>query len=194
MTDEFLDYFKLAQKRVEDTRSALEALNSEILTVTVKKRKVTPDDVYRALMQVGEPLAKSYLQVKNDVESSDRTSWAGTAHEIREILATLLRTLAPDEGVTSASWYKEDKETPQEKKKRITQKQRVIYTLKQHEVGSAEEKVVRDIGTLDEMIGGLIRDTYTRASAAAHTFGGQKEAKKLLKYFEAFAYNLIDLD
>ncbi|HVU12594.1 MAG TPA: hypothetical protein VHD90_15025 [Phototrophicaceae bacterium] len=194
MTDEFLDYLRFAQKRVEDTRNALEALNSETLTVTVKKKKVTPDDVYRALSQVGEPLAKSYLQVKNDVESSDRTSWAGTAHEIREILATLLRTLAPDDEVTSSGWYKEEKDPPEEKKKRITQKQRVIYILKQHEVGSAEEKVVKDIGTLDEMIGSLIRDTYTRASAAAHTFGGQKEAKKLLKYFEAFAYNLMNLD
>ena len=194
MTDEFLDYLKLAQTRVEETKAALEAISSESLTVTVKKKKVTPDDVYRALSQVGEPLAKSYLQVKNDIDSSDRTSWAGTAHEIREILATLLRTLAPDEEVTSASWYKEEKDVPEPKQKRITQKQRVNYILKQHRVGSAEEKVVKEIDTLDEMIGSLIRDTYSRASAAAHTFGGQREAKKLLKFFEAFAYNLMNLD
>lgn len=194
MNQKLLTHLKSAQKRVEETKNALETINSETLTVTVKKKKVTPDDVYQALLSVGEPLAKSYLQVKNDVVSSERSSWAGTAHEIREILATLLRTLAPDEEVILTTWYKEEKDPPEQKQKRVTQKQRVIYVLKQHHVGSAEEKVVKDISTLEEMTGNLIRDTYSRASAAAHTFAGQKEAKKLLKYFEAFAYNLLNLD
>jgi hypothetical protein len=43
------------------------------------------------------------------------------------------------------------------------------------------------------MIAGLIRDTYSRASDAAHTLKGRREAKKLLKYFEAFAHDLLNL-
>ena len=44
-------------------------------------------------------------------------------------------------------------------------------------------------GIVDE----LVRDTYTRASAAAHGFESRQEVVRILRYFEAFAQDILDL-
>ena len=58
-------------------------------------------DIYVALLSVSEPLASKYAQVKLDVETTERLSRSGSAHEIREVLRGLLETLASDESVTA---------------------------------------------------------------------------------------------
>jgi len=147
------------------------------------------NEIYNALMEVSESLANSYAQVRADVQHPERFSWAGTAHEIREMLATLLRELAPDSAVTAQSWYGQQPNTSGP-----TQKQRVRYILEVNGAGSKERKVVEKVVGLEDMIGSLVRSTYNRASDAAHRFKPRQEVLRILRYFDAFAYDLLGLD
>jgi hypothetical protein len=146
------------------------------------------NEVYDALLFVSESLARGYAQVKIDLASSDRLSWTGDAHEVREIIATLLRTLAPDEVVKSQSWFK-----PESNDGRPTQKQRARFVMQQRKADSTEREVAEQVDLLEDAIGNLIRSTYSRASNAAHTFKGRSEVAKLVRYFEAFAHDLLDV-
>jgi len=150
--------------------------------------KIFKQELTIALGKVSTTLADSYYQVKRDIESNERKSWAGTAHEIREILANLLRYLAPDDQVLAQKWFKKETESG-----KPSQKQRVIYILQNRGSSSRSIEVVQKVEILDEMVGKLVRSKYDRASDAAHTFETKKEVVKLLRYFEAFTHDLLDL-
>lgn len=145
-------------------------------------------NIYIALGLISTTLADSYYQVKRDIKADDRKSWAGTAHEIREIVANLLRELAPDKQVITQAWFKKETESG-----KPSQKQRAIFILQKRGSSSTAIEVVQKVQILDEMVGELVRSTYNRASDAAHTFETKKEVIKLLRYFEAFAHDLLDL-
>ena len=125
--------------------------------------------------------------VRRYIQKPDRLSWAGTAHEIREILATLLRLLAPDEDVICKDWYEQDPNTSGP-----TQKQRVRLILESNAANSNDRKMIEQVIDLDTMIGNLVRFTYSRASDAAHRFKSRWEVLRILRYFEAFAYDLLN--
>lgn len=151
--------------------------------------EVTGDALYHALLDISESLGNSYMQVRLDLDDPTRTSWAGTAHEIREILTTLLRLKAPDSEVKAKAWYR-----PEPNTSGPTQKQRVRYILQELGGGSKQVEVAEQISMIEDKIGDLVRATYSRASDAAHRMKGRTEAKRLLRYFEAFAHDLLNLE
>jgi hypothetical protein len=155
----------------------------------IKPYRRENDQIYLALLELAEPLAKSYAQVKIDLLDTNRVSWAGTAHEIREVLSTMLRVLAPDDLVISQSWYRQDPKT-----NGPTQKQRVKKILLDHHSGSKEKDVVEQVSKLDDMIADLVRATYSRASDAAHRLKVRKEVSRIVKYFDVFALDLLNLE
>lgn len=168
-----------------------EANNSEIYykdRLVKGAVKIDRQDILLALNNISSNLSESYSQVKQDIHDLERKSWAGTAHEIREILANLLRELAPDDRVMTKPWFKKETESG-----RPSQKQRAIYILQERGANSTSVEVVQKVQLIDEMVGGLVRSTYSRASNAAHTYETKKEVIKLLRYFEAFAQDLLDL-
>jgi Predicted pPIWI-associating nuclease len=138
---------------------------------------------------LSQPLGDSYAQFKTDLDNPERISWAGTAHEVREVLRGMLDLLAPDEAVMAEPWYRQDKSTSGP-----TQKQRVKYVIKQRQATTNESKVVEQAGHLEEMIGEVVRSTYSRASDAAHRRKNRREVARIVNYFEAFAHDLLDLD
>lgn len=146
------------------------------------------NNIYYALLDINEDLANGYLQVASDLKQTNRLSWAGTAHEIREVLATLIRELAPNENVCNEPWFKQDPNTSGP-----TQKQRVKYIVQKNKVGSKERKVIEQVDMLDERVANIVRLTYTRASDAAHRYKSKQEVSRILKYFEAFAFDLLNL-
>lgn len=94
----FVRYLRDAQARAADTRKALEAVGARPTPAAISKvaegsaTRHIRGDIYDALLSVSEPLASKYAQVKLDVETTDRLSWSGSAHEIREVLRGLLET------------------------------------------------------------------------------------------------------
>jgi hypothetical protein len=142
-----------------------------------------------ALQEIAEPLANSYLQIVADFEDDGRISWAGTAHEIRELLRKLLEQLAPVDKVEAEPWFKQEANTSGP-----TQRQRVKYILASQNGDSKQQKVAQDIELIEDKIGMLVRDVYGRASDAAHRSKSKAEAFKILRYFHAFAYDLLDIN
>jgi len=193
--DGFVRYLRDAQGRVADARKALEAVGAypaPAANVRVAEGRATPCircDICDAQLSVSEPLASKYAQVKLDVETTDRLSWSGSAHEIREVLRGLLEELAPQGALTKESWYVQDESTfgP-------THKQRVRYILRTRGASSKEQQVAEQVDVIEDRIGSLVRATHTRASDAAHRTKDRREVRRIVRYFEAFAHDLLDLD
>jgi hypothetical protein len=188
---DFPAYLSDLNERVQRTRSAIQSVvsmdsSSHRSSLPYSWRK---SNLYQALLEVSEPLAFSYAQVREDLEDEERTSWAGTAHEIREMVSTLLRLLAPNHEVTAQPWYKQEPKTSGP-----TQKQRVRYVLQQHSAGSNRREVAEEVDIIEAKVADLVRATYSRASDAAHRMKGRTEAMRVFRYFEAFAYDLLNLD
>lgn len=195
MADEIIGLLREARKRAEETSEAVRRLTQA--NPPPRRKAANPSYVsqirdsviYKGLASLSEKLANSYEQVKLDIQDTDRISWAGTAHEIREVLATMLRLLAPDDRVTAETWFRQEPKTSGP-----TQKQRVRFILQQHGAGSKEREVAEQAIHLEEMIGSLVRATYSRASDAAHTFKVRTEVSRIIGYFDAFAHDLLNLE
>lgn len=186
-------YLRDSQKRInaisEEIKRAGYSRASQVTTqeqpiVTVE---FVPNALYNALLEVSKPLAKSYAQVKLDIDNDQRVSWAGTAHEIRQILSSLLQILAPDELVEKQVGFQFEKG-----QNRPTQKQRVAFILKKKGSDDRVKEVVENVVELDSIIEKLVRGIYTRASDAAHTYKNKKEVEHILRYFETFMPDLLD--
>lgn len=145
--------------------------------------------ISEALAKVTSACADSYVQACADVNDLARVSWKGTVHEIRDTMSTILRTLAPDSAVVSQEWFK-----PETQDGKPSQKQRARFILQQHPRNRETIDVVGQIDIIDDRIARMIRSTYTRASTAAHVGAERREAIAILKYFEAFAHDLLILE
>ncbi|MGI6381441.1 MAG: hypothetical protein ACOX2R_11835 [Anaerolineae bacterium] len=146
--------------------------------------------IYRALVDTCPQVAATYAQAKLDVASRQRLSWRGTAHEVREAVSTLLRSLAPDSEVMEQPWFTQDPNTVGP-----TQAQRARFILEARGDGKTERNALEHtLALLDEMVSQLVRDTYSRASDAAHREKGLNEAARLIRYFETIIYDLISVD
>lgn len=185
-------YFYNTIEKVQQTQQGLNTLTpTPIMSNTGSIDVFNSDydkDVYDALRKISDMLAKGYLQAYQDIQDPKRLSWAGSANEIREVLSHLLRTLAPDDKVTKTSWYK-----PEANTNGPTRRQRVKYIMKIRETSSNVEKVGDSIEVLYDKISKLVSDTYSRASEAAHISQNQQEVIRIIKYFEAFARDLLDI-
>jgi len=189
ITDTFSEWANKLQKK--ENIEKVEKTISEEMSDIADDNDVNSEhyeNIRDALLNISEPLAKSYVQIKRDIADTKRISWAGTAHEIREIVATLLRILAPDNKVKEQSWYKNDANSSNP-----TQKQRVKYILQQNQAGSKESEAINLIVDLEELISNIVRATYSRASDAAHRHKSREEVNRILQYFEVFIQDLLKL-
>jgi hypothetical protein len=153
-----------------------------------QKNLYSDEAIVDALFKISDAMGNSYLQITADFQDESRLTWDGTAHAIRELLRKLLEHLAPNDQVLTQVWYKQETGTAGP-----TQKQRVRYILEQHKSDSKRKQVVANIDMIDTMIGSLIRDVYGRASDAAHRSKDKTEAYRVLRYFDAFAHDLLNL-
>lgn len=172
------------------SRIQADARTNALLETPVSAQGLSPTEqrVCDALSLVSPKLATSYSQVKIDIASNDRVSFAGTAHEVRELVATLLRLKAPDAEVVQKKWYKPEVNTTGP-----THRQRVKYILEGYNAGSKELEVAQEIGTIDDLVANTIRGLYSRASDAAHRHKEKREVTRLVRYFDAFVEDLLNL-
>lgn len=194
MDQEIIEYLVQNLHLVMKTREDIGSLvnlnySSEQEKPILKAAEFRPNEIFIALEKISPILANSYAQIKIDIQDTNRKSWAGTAHEIREITATLLRSLAPDEEIKKQSWYKQEPGTSGP-----SQKQRVHYVMTSRSANSKEGEVVEQVAKIDELVEDLVRAIYSRASVAAHTYKPRREVARILRYFEAFANDLLNIE
>lgn len=190
MNDDYLvtlREFWIRARSIQDAISVYQALDTP-----VDNRHLLSDlfkeQIYESLAGLDTSLADSYLQIGKDL-MSERLSWAGTAHEIREILSRLLHTLAPDEEVKSQRWYRQDKNTPGP-----TQAQRARFIMEQYGAEERERQAVEEqIRTFEEQVGRTVRAIYNRASDAAHRTKDKDEVNRILRYFNTVAHDLLNI-
>lgn len=184
-----------AQRRVQNVNSAIEPYKRQTIHPVSIPGPATPGlprnlnpDIHAALDTISPSLANSYTQIYLDLSTTERVSWAGTAQEIREVLLGILHNLAPDDEVKEQEWFAKQAEDG-----RPTHRQRVRFILRKRKAGSNEQAVAENAAIVDEMVERLVRETYTRASGAAHGIKDRTETRRILGYFEAFAHDLLDL-
>lgn len=150
-------------------------------------------DLNNALLQGLSKLDKSfgdsYLQVIEDLNSDTRKTWKGTANELRELVSSVLRLLAPEEEVIQQQWYKQLPNTSGP-----TQSQKVKYILSKRSLGSKQKEVMKELESFDDRIGAFARKLYNRASNSTHQYSERKEIIKLYHYFVAFMSDLLDTE
>ena len=205
MADDITMYLRELQRRVQNTQQALHELGviskrSSVIPIATPGLPTAPSEqvkpsrnfegnvIHTRLEEISQELANSYAQVNEDSTDSTRVSWAGTAHEIREVLRGVLEILAPDTEVMAQTGFKLEKDT-----KGPTHKQRAEYILKKRGASSREREMVSTIDTVDELVARLGRSIYVRASDAAHRLKGRAEALRLLRYCDAFMHDILEL-
>ncbi len=196
MTEDFMALLREGHRRAEETKRAVNSYIQETPRVSIVTGPVIRSsplrlktEIHEALADISQPLADSYSQVYLDLADPDRVSWAGTVHEVREVLSRMLRTLAPDKDVKAQPWF-----TPESGNEKPTQRQRAKFILKMRGAGSNESELVeKNLDLVDAKVEALVRSTYNRASVAAHGTKGRTEVVRILRYFEAFTHDLLDL-
>lgn len=164
-------------------------LHKQVGSVLAGVATVGDSSITDALAKISESLVAGYQQVHKDLADENRISWRGPADEIREVLRELLESLAPDDLVKKAPWYKQEANT-----EGPTQAQRARYALEQRSTQSHRVSAAQETANLvEQSVSRLVRKTFQRANNAAHTSQDRDEVKRILGYFDLLAKDLLGL-
>ena len=133
--------------------------------------------------------ALSYRQAIIDLADDNRLSFRGPALELREALRETLDHLAPDDEVTAAPGYANEKG-----RHGPTMKQKVRFILKARgQSKSSSELPENTATTLDEMVGTLTRSVYDRSSVATHVATERRTVSQIRRYVVAVLHHILEL-
>ena len=149
----------------------------------------TDEHILATLDEVCPPAAASYRQALTDLAGSARTSWRGTATDLREALRETLDKLAPDADVEAMPNYK-----PEPDAKRPTMKQKTRFILRSRDIKSGQMATSEDaIRHIEESLGGITRSVYTRSSTSTHTPTTKAEVASLHAWVRLILCELLAL-
>lgn len=164
-------------------------LHKQVGAVLAGTASIGDNSIIDALAKISESLVAGYQQVHKDLADEGRISWRGTADEIREVLRELLESLAPDEFVKRATWYKQEPNTDGP-----TQAQRAKYALEHHAAQTYRINATQEtVNLVEQSISRLVRKTFQRANNAAHTTQDKDEVRRILGYFDLLVKDLLGL-
>jgi Predicted pPIWI-associating nuclease len=133
--------------------------------------------------------ADSYKQAIDDLRGPKRSSYRGTALEIREALREILDHLAPDDAVTKSAGFVLERDRL---KPTMRQKARFILTSRSasdSSLASAQHTVT----LIDESTAALTRTLYERGSVATHVATTAREVQKLKLYCDAILAEILEI-
>lgn len=133
--------------------------------------------------------AASYKQAVADLRDSRRSSFRGTASELRECMREVLDHLAPDEEVASGPTFKlEANQT------KPTMKQKARFILKARRVAEGARQVPEEtVGLIDESVASLPRLLYNQGSVSTHVSQTRTQVAQLKVYTDAILAELLRL-
>jgi Predicted pPIWI-associating nuclease len=168
---------------LEATVDLMKSRGSRLILSAVERSIL---DTLRALLPA---TAASYEQALRDIAQGARSSWRGTALELREVLRDVIDHLAPDDKVIRAHGFQ-----PERGQQRPTQKQKVRYVLRARRTASAARTVAEaSLATVDEAVATLARSAYQSGSASGHTAASSKEIRNLKRYIDALLAELLEI-
>jgi Predicted pPIWI-associating nuclease len=153
--------------------------------------KTTEEDerIIQTLERFVPSAALSYKQAIIDLADERRISFRGPALELREALRETLDNLAPDDAVTSADEYVQEKDC-----RGPTMKQKVRFVLNARGQSKSSSRVPEQSTViLDEMMGTLTRSVYDSSSVASHVASERKKVIQIRRYVAAVLHDLLEL-
>jgi Predicted pPIWI-associating nuclease len=144
------------------------------------------------LRLLDDDLADGYKQAVLDIENEDRLSYRGPAAELREMLTSVLHTLAPNAEVQATDWYKEARRSGTRTEATPTRAERTKFILRSRAKGGAVTEAAESYMTsVEERLANVINATYKRGSAATHGGTERGELVQLLPYINALMRELL---
>lgn len=180
-----------AMRELEDSRSSVEAAleikagasGGPSITLTT----ATEAAILETLRRILPTSALSYQQILQDLSDSGRTSFRGTAAELREVLRELLDHLAPDEEVVKTVKLEKDQRRP-------SMKQKTMFILKARGVGETGRKPAENAAAaLEENVGSLARSVYDQGSLSTHVSTTRQQVRALKGYADAVLGDLLEI-
>lgn len=179
-------------RRIKPMRVAVETQREIRLGQQHGQDTVVPGTVehriVNTLTELVPAAAASYQQALQDLEHP-RSSYRGTAVEMREALRETLDHLAPNSAVTSSEGFRLERD-----RSKPTYKQKVRYLLKSRDVSkTARAAPEGNVDLIEELTGSLTRATYERGSLATHTAPTEGETRQLKMYVDSVLAELLEI-
>jgi Predicted pPIWI-associating nuclease len=147
------------------------------------------DRIIQTLESLVPSAALSYKQSIIDLADDRRISFRGPALELREALRETLDHLAPDDEVTAADGYVQEKG-----RNGPTMKQKVRFILKARGKSKSSSSVPEQTTmTVDEIVGTLTRSVYDMSSVATHVASERRRVTQIRRYVVAVLHDLLEL-
>jgi len=178
-------------RRLELIEASPEYIRRGSATVIAGTTTTRPEQdqlIVATLERLVPAAAASYKQVLDDL-SRGRFSYRGTAGELREILREVLDNLAPDQDVMNAVGFQleTNRTLP-------TMRQKVHYILTSRSQSATAMEVPEQAAiNVDEGIARLVRATYNRGSASAHTQQSKGEVLQIKMYLDSVLGELLEI-
>jgi predicted pPIWI-associating nuclease len=132
--------------------------------------------------------ARSYEQALLDLRDRARTSWRGTAVELREAVREVLDHLAPDTSVMAEAGFKLEKD-----RKAPTMKQKATFVLRSRGLSASRRRNPQEAVTIvDELTASFVRSIYERGSATTHGSPTWEDIDRLLMYVNVVLVELLE--
>lgn len=133
--------------------------------------------------------AMSFRQALNDLNDESRSSFRGTATELREALREVVDHFAPDEDVIASPNFKLEKD-----RTKPTMRQKVQFIFKQRGQKEVQHAATKDtIAYIEAVPDKLARSLYNRSSLSTHVATSKREVLSLLRYIEPLLADLLEV-
>ena len=131
--------------------------------------------------------AASYKQALADLRDGKRSSFRGTASELRECVREVLDHLGPDTEVAAGPGFK-----PEANQTKPTMKQKARFILKARKIPEGGRQVPEEsVGLIDDSVAALPRLLYNQGSLATHTSQARAQVAQLKAYTDAVLAELL---
>lgn len=179
-------------KTIKGIISTLKEINISIAISPKRLANIQPIEqkIIDTITKIVPSASLSYQQAIADLgQPIVRTSYRGTAVELRESLRETLDYLSPDEEIMKEPGFKlEPKQT------KPTMKQKVRFILKSRGYGDSKRTPTeKATEIIDELFGQITRAIYDRASLATHKKSERDEAEKIKRYVDVVLLELLAL-
>jgi uncharacterized membrane protein len=187
-TDTYRKFIKALNKLRAPIEAAIEIAATSASAPGIFVTTSTEETILKMLDQIVPTAALSYQQLLRDLADLNRTSYRGTASELREVLRELLDHLAPDGEVIKTGIKLEQGRT------KPTMKQKTIFILKARGINETQRKTARDATeAVEGAVGSLARSVYDRGSLSTHIETSRQEVMTFKGYADAVLAELLEI-
>jgi Predicted pPIWI-associating nuclease len=183
-----LRHLRKEMARLEVTRLGAIAKAGNVAPANNGGLSTIESTITKTLQEILPSAALSYEQACRDL-ATDRTSYRGTAVELREALREVLDRLAPDEDVKKMAGFK-----PETQNGGPSMRQKARYILKARDIPDTAAKAPEDaVSVVEEAAASLVRSTYQLGSLGTHIKAERGKVQQLKMYVDTVLCEMLKI-